>query len=57
MRGRETADTEQREAHGNLGALGKRAHLLHGAGFHDAVPGQNHGPLGIADHLGGCGET
>ncbi len=56
MRGRKTADAEQRKAHGNLGALGQRAHLLHGAGLDNAVSGENHRLLGIADQLSGCGE-
>ena len=53
VRGGECAQAEQREGHGNLRALGQGAHLLHGAGFDDAVAGQDHRALGVADQLGG----
>ncbi len=57
VRGRESAQAEQREGDGNLRALGQRAHLLHGAGFHDAVAGEDDGALGVADELGGLVEA
>ena len=53
MRGGKCAQAEQREANGNLRALGQRAHLLHGAGFDDAVAGEDHGALGVANQFGG----
>jgi hypothetical protein len=53
MRGGKCSQAEQSERDGNLRALGQRAHLLHGAGFDDAVAGQNHGALGVADQFGG----
>ncbi len=52
MRGREAAQPQQRKRHGNLRTLGQRVQLLLGAGFDNAVAGQNHGPLGVANQLG-----
>jgi hypothetical protein len=52
VRGREGPQPQQRQRHGNLCALRQRVHLLLGAGFDDAVPGQNHRPLGVANQLG-----
>ena len=52
MRGREVAESQQRERHWNLRALGQRPHLLHRAGLGNAVPGKNHRPLCILDQLG-----
>ncbi len=57
VRGGKAAEAEQREGDGNFGALGQCAHLLHGAGFGDAVAGENDGALGIADELGGLLEA
>ena len=51
------AKPEQREGHGNLRALGQCANLFHRARFRDAVAGENHGTLGVADQLGGLRET
>ena len=53
MRGGESAQAEQREGDRNLRALGQRAHLLHCAGFDDAVSGEDHGALRVANQLGG----
>ena len=57
VRGGKRAQAEQRESHGNLRALGKGADLLHGAGFRDAVAGENDGALGVADQFGGLREA
>ena len=51
VRGGECTQPEQRKSYGNLRALGQRAHLLHGAGFDNAVAGEDHGPLGVADQI------
>ena len=41
VRGRKSAEAEQRHGDGNGGALGKGLDLLLGAGNDDAVSGQN----------------
>ncbi len=48
MRSREDAQPQQRERHRRLRALGQRAHLLHGSGLGDSVPGQNHRTLRVS---------
>jgi len=53
VRGRESAQAQQRQGYGNLRALSQSAHLLHRARFDDAMAGQDHRPLGIADQLRG----
>ena len=57
VRGGECAEAEQGERDGNLRALGEGAHLLHGAGFGDAVAGEDDGALGVANEFGGLGEA
>src|SRR6266849_1806602 len=53
MRRRECAQSEQRERHQNSGAFRKIANLTHSAGNNDAVPGENHRPLGVLDQVQG----
>ena len=55
MQGREAAQAEQRQGHGDLAPLHQRFDLPHGARHDDAVPGQDNGPAGLIDHLDGAG--
>ena len=55
VRGREGAEAEQRRGHRDLQALGQRADLVHGIGFHDAVASEDDGALGREDELEGLG--
>ena len=57
VRSGECPKAEQRERHGNLRALGQGAYLLLRAGFDDAVAGEDDGPLGVANQLGGLREA
>ncbi len=57
MRGGKCAEAEEGQTDRNLGALGEGADLFHGAGFGDAVAGENDGALGVANEFGGLVEA